>query len=687
MNKAVKGALLAAGAAGTAALAADVVKNIAVKALPDRPASDEGSDLVQELLYLLDNPDEAAKKCTALDDEYILNALLPAKKYIEGRFDCMDFRMQSLMRIYCKHIDTVRELSPAGADMIRELFLGAKYWMNEPGSDSLCFWSENHQMLYAVSEYLAGKCFPDDRFFNDGATGLEHMKRGRERIRFWTEHRFRFGFSEFNSANYYMFNVGPCSNFIEFAAPEDRELVTRVKMCLDLLIYDIASNKHGSSFIAPTGRAYTDNMVGISGDRTGEFAGLIWGTDERWKTSRGSMLINFVSMLKARDGDGKPLYEIPPVLVSIGGDTGTHVTASSNGIDVCELKKLGMVGHDNNSIMMQLGMEAFTNPEVIYNTVTYFADNNMFKNSFVTDFRIVNLKLLKNRPTLGFISRRLKPMPNGIAIQRANLYGYHTKDYTLSCVQRYHPGDYGAQPMLSNVNFGKTAVFTTHPARHESEKTVTAVPGYWTGYGRSPDAAQYENVLMQIHRLPSHSGFLELYAVPDFTHTFLPDAFFDEVVTDGQYAFARVDGAHLAVIGATELMYKAFSPASAAAFKNGLADRPESHFDLIQHGHNQFTIYELSSAERESFEEFKARVKSNPILWDGGSSLTYETGGKTLRLEYKGAFRVNSCPVSCDYPRFASPYIKAPRDAKTLEFAFGGHTLTLDYTDCIRKYD
>jgi hypothetical protein len=40
---------------------------------------------------------------------------------------------------------------------IRAALLGFEYWLDQPGFDSLCYWSENHQILFATAEYLAGK--------------------------------------------------------------------------------------------------------------------------------------------------------------------------------------------------------------------------------------------------------------------------------------------------------------------------------------------------------------------------------------------------------------------------------------------------------------------------------------------------------------------------------------------------
>ena len=42
--------------------------------------------------------------------------------------------------------------------------LDFKYWMDEPGSDAMCYWSENHQILFHTCEILAGQLYPERIF-------------------------------------------------------------------------------------------------------------------------------------------------------------------------------------------------------------------------------------------------------------------------------------------------------------------------------------------------------------------------------------------------------------------------------------------------------------------------------------------------------------------------------------------
>ena len=78
-----------------------------------------------------------------------------------------------MLRILYEYGNKIDEKNSA---LLKKTLLNFKYWMDEPGKDSMCYWSENHQILFASDEYLAGQLFPDDIFTNDGRTGKEHME-------------------------------------------------------------------------------------------------------------------------------------------------------------------------------------------------------------------------------------------------------------------------------------------------------------------------------------------------------------------------------------------------------------------------------------------------------------------------------------------------------------------------------
>lgn len=72
--------------------------------------------------------------------------------FVDSGFDCADFRMLSILRILHAHTDS---LSKELENKIINTVLSFKYWIDEPGEDSMCYWSENHQIKFHTCEYLA----------------------------------------------------------------------------------------------------------------------------------------------------------------------------------------------------------------------------------------------------------------------------------------------------------------------------------------------------------------------------------------------------------------------------------------------------------------------------------------------------------------------------------------------------
>jgi hypothetical protein len=71
---------------------------------------------------------------------------------------------------------------------------------------------------------------------------------------------------------------------------------------------------------------------------------------------------------------------------AIGLDQQTSIIRASTGLNVSELLDEGLIGLDDRQIMMQWGMEAFSNPEVIDNSICYSGQNDMFDDKFVQGF-------------------------------------------------------------------------------------------------------------------------------------------------------------------------------------------------------------------------------------------------------------------------------------------------------------
>ena len=191
------------------------------------------------------------------------------------------------------------------------------------------------------------------------------------------------------------------ANFIQFARAEDSDMVTRMKIIMDLIWADIATQSYkytdadGNTqyaFMSASGRMYMDNKSSDdTGNRLRPYVNLILGNGEDHKTESNRFFICFKRMYEATVNGG-PLYRVPDVIKAIFNDGAPERTVkSSNGISIEELVKDGFVGDDVGQIMMQMGMEAFSNAAVIDNSISYLRTNKLFKNEFLNDFKLVNL--------------------------------------------------------------------------------------------------------------------------------------------------------------------------------------------------------------------------------------------------------------------------------------------------------
>lgn len=608
---------------------------------PRRPA--EPIELENEKLYY------ALTKDSADIDWNRLDGML---EYIRSEYDCSDFRLVSLIRILYEYGDRIPEEYMKG---IEEVLFNFRYWWDEPGENSMCYWSENHQILFASAEYLIGQLYPDVVFPSSGFTGKQRMERARERIMDWLEMRWKYGFIEYYSNVYYKEDIGPLINLIDFA--KDEEIVKKSTIIMDLLFYDMVAQSQGTMFISVSGRAYQRNRTG---EDDKDFSGL---TNYYWGDGKEIGHGIIYGMMITRN------YELPPVFIDIAKDTSTVIIKQSNGLNLAELKPEGYYGTDNRSMMMQWGMEAFTNPEIIRNSLEHIRNCNMFSNDFVADFKVMDFFLLDWFHLEPTVARILNPQYNGVAIQRGNTYTYRTSDYMLYTVQSHEAGDYADQQHIFGMNIDDHfAIFHNHPAREKESKASS--PNYWTGYGHFPHSVQDKNVNLSIYKTPRKKGIMES-ALLDYTRAYFPSNLFDEAFIDSNYVFGKKAETYVALIGANEFRF-----------------RDEANDDIIQDGKKVFWITEAGSASEDgSFEAFVERIKSNEIQFSKRKlELMYVSNGVRYDLDFGKDFLIDGEVVDTEYPRFDSPYVQAERKADTFEFSFNGKKLFLDFENMTREF-
>lgn len=637
----------------------DTRNNNSYTVMPGRPVESISSD-PNGLLYSFQNNQEVDVVEQDLNIENIC-------RYVDGRYDCSDFRLVSLMRILYRYPERLTE---AQHKRIKETLTSFKYWLDEPGDDSMCYWSENHQILFASAEFLAGKLYPDTIFSNDGLSGQEHQIKARKRILTWLEQRWNYGFTEYYSNVYYVEDIGPLSNLIDLT--EDEDIRSKSQIIMDLLLYDLASQSYKGTFVTSSGRAYEKNRKSGINSSMKSVAQHIWAYPLGGEDRKG-MDLGFKYIEN---------YEVPEVIRLIGLDHNEQIIKASNGLNVSELKAEGLIGLEDHQIMMQWAMESFTNPEIINNSIDIINRYGLLSQESFNAFSMINYTALRRLGLLPLISRTLKPQSNGNAIQRGNVYTYKNNSFSMSTSQNYHPGTHGDQHAAWQATLSNDlSIFSAHPAVWADEKGPNGnSPTYWVGDGRLPHSVQDRNINLSLYILPEKPGLMEKRIIP-YTHAWFPESLFDEVVVEQKNIFGRLGEVYVGITTMNPIEY--IVPVNIT--KDGKDSDPEGRRELIQEGLETFWITEISTmAEEGSFKGFQERVLNNSVSYLD-QTLSYSSAGRRMELSWQGDFYLDGEKQDLEYNRFNSSYIQAERKAKTMEFEFGGESLFLDFQNNIRE--
>ncbi len=182
---------------------------------------------------------------TSKDEARLFDEMLDL---IESRVDCSDFLMCGLTR-YLHHYEVEGELK----ERIRKILLGYRYWMDQDGFDGMCFWSENHCLMFYASAMAAGELYPDDHFELANMSGRELYTWGRGKVIDWLDDVEKYGFEEFLSTVYMCVTFAAIINVIDFSEPEISQRATKVT---DKLLEMLSLHTYKSGIVAPQGRVY-----------------------------------------------------------------------------------------------------------------------------------------------------------------------------------------------------------------------------------------------------------------------------------------------------------------------------------------------------------------------------------------------------------------------------------------------
>ncbi|MBM4039972.1 MAG: hypothetical protein FJ290_15825 [Planctomycetes bacterium] len=196
------------------------------------------------------------------DESAIFEATL---RGIDERRDCSDFTLAALLRMVCLGL-----VSPDERAAIRRTALAFRYWDDEPGTDAMCFGSENHSLLFHGCQLLAGRLWPDERFTNSGGppragerSGREQAALGARRCAAWLAEVEPVGFREYLSSTYMPLSVAALMNVVDFSG--DEALAHRAAKIVDGVFRDLAAHASDGVVIAPQGRVYRNVLYPETG--------------------------------------------------------------------------------------------------------------------------------------------------------------------------------------------------------------------------------------------------------------------------------------------------------------------------------------------------------------------------------------------------------------------------------------
>ncbi|CAM04097.1 hypothetical protein A8924_5216 [Saccharopolyspora erythraea NRRL 2338] len=259
-----------------------VFREFPVRLLPRHyraePAGDERTWRRELLEHARTQPNGCAGELAsaALDPGHRLHAesLDRSLWMIEKRADCADFEALGLLHLWHRLPEGTW---PEGVrTRVADALRGFKYWIDQPGLDAMCYFTENHQLVWHTAELLAGQTFADEVFANSGWTGRQHAEHGRVLAEKWLVRKLAAGFSEFDSNAYVAVDVLALVSLVEFA--DDAKLAELAAGLLDKTLFTLAVNSWRGAHACAHGRSYVHTQRSARMEETASIMWVCWGT-------------------------------------------------------------------------------------------------------------------------------------------------------------------------------------------------------------------------------------------------------------------------------------------------------------------------------------------------------------------------------------------------------------------------
>lgn len=581
--------------------------------------------------------------------------------FMDSRRDTADFKCSGLLRLLYLHGNNA-SLPQDWRDRAKQTLLQWKYWIDEPGQDSMVYWSENHYILFAACEYLAGQLYPREVFSNSGLSGEDHWRKARSRILRWLDQRMRFGFGEWYSPVYYPHDIAPLLNLVDFA--NDPEIRTRAAMVLDLLVFDLARLTIKGSFGTTAGRIYEEHKWTGRRQSCGDLIEVLFGTRGGFRGRGATAASNFCTST----------YRVPHVLLAIGQDKQRRYVGKARvGLTFAEGPSEGIGFSSLEDGMFWWTQGAYLAPETIALTRDMCVTYDLFDSAPFSA-----LKIARSWPAslLQTLSGQLGAASEGSVLGGANTYCFRSPHAQLSSVIDYRRGKVGFQQHAWQATLDlDCSVWTTAPGNFGRYG-----PGEWTGSGSLPQVFQHEDVALILY----NPRGLQRSTFRNETHAWFPKADFDAVTREQGWVFGQKGQGYVALWSAQPQSWRV----------GGSYDGKE----LYAPGFRNAWVCQVGGADEDgSFDQFRAKVLASSIRAQGGGD---EDQGRPLWVEFDapdlGPLRLEwgqagtlrgAAAYALPFPRFEDPYVSSAWGDPRLEIRLGLASLALDRNAGTRSGD
>ncbi len=588
--------------------------------------------------------------------------------------DTMDFRMNGLVRMLYLNINKT-VLNGTTKDKVIDALGKCKYWYTELGRrDTAIYTTENHQIQYHTSEYLLGQLFPNDTFTNSGMTGKQHEDHAAPLVKQWLDWRGQFGFSEWHSNTYYVEDIGPLVNLVDFAM--DPEIVIKAAMVLDLMAFDFAINYYKNLYATSMGRAYDGSRVredvsGYASDSVREAAWLMVGVGDQPNDAGDLAAVALAT---------SDHYAPPPILEAIANNASQYFEGyERNNLAISEGSQYGLDYLESGDLMYWWGLSGQIAPETIeqsyYLVETYERDPmTAFGPQILLDF--IKWSAFFHGKSLSAYSEELSAISRGLLLESADIYTYRTPYYQLAGAQDHAKGLNGGQELIWQATLDNQAyVLTNSPGGYTQELDQMYVGG-WKPRGtfyKNMGIIQYDREIMPFEAEAAIFLLNLFMGFKFYTHAYFPKWAFDNVVEYNKWTIGKKGDGYVALY--------TYEPAFWA-----------TGYELRSWGQKNTYIVELGSVEEYgSFENFvtqikQAQVSITPLSLGYDIHYTSPSQG-AVSVAWNGPMTVAGINVDLGpYDRFNNTYCNQTFGINITDIQFNSTRLELNFDNCTRLY-